>query len=118
MILYGELLAVADSAAKWVTEHPEETVAVLVPRHDRGNALAEELKNRKIQYNESLLRSTTSTRRSAGAITRVLRYLDEPDNAVRLSSIYMVYKRDDQEDPDELGCGEGDRRTSEEMPEG
>jgi len=94
----GELTAVADSVARWVTHHPEETVVVLVPRHVRGNALAEELKNRNIQYNESLLRSTTSTRRSAGAITHVLRYLDDPENAVRLSNIYMVYRRDDQED--------------------
>jgi DNA helicase-2/ATP-dependent DNA helicase PcrA len=96
----GELKAVADSVAHWVALHPEETVAVLVPRHNRGIALAEELKTRKIQYNESLLRSTTSTRRSAGAITHVLRYLDDPENAGRLSNLYLVYRRDDQEDPE------------------
>ena len=92
-----ELLRVADSLDRWLPDHPEETVGVLVPRANRGAALADILKQRGIEYNESLLKSTTSTRRTAGALTHVLRYLGNPGNARLLAKTYEVWRRDEQD---------------------
>ncbi len=92
-----ELDRVADSLARWLPDHPEDTVAVLVPRANRGAALADELRARDIQYNESLLKSTTSTRRTAGALTHLLRYLGNPGSPRFLANTYEVWRRDEQE---------------------
>src|SRR4030067_1147138 len=55
-----EIQAVADSLARWLPVHPDETVAVLVPRNQRGFELVTELKRRALDYIE-VLRSTIST---------------------------------------------------------
>jgi DNA helicase-2/ATP-dependent DNA helicase PcrA len=93
----GELQAVADSLARWLPEHPDETVAVLVPRNDRGFALANELKKRGLEYVE-FLRSTRATREAAGALGNIVRYLADPTSPTKLATVYKVWRRQDRED--------------------
>ena len=88
-----EVLAVADSLQRWLPEHPNETVAVLVPRNDRGFAVAGELKRRSLPHME-MLKSTRSTRETAGALGNVLNYLADPASAVKLATAYRVWRRD------------------------
>src|SRR4030065_186806 len=78
-----EIQAVADSLARWLPAHPDETVAVLVPRNQRGFELVTELKRRALDYVE-LLRSTISTRQAAGALGTVINYLSDPGSANKL----------------------------------
>jgi len=75
-----EVSAVVDSIENWLPEHPEETVAILVPRNTRGFAVIDELKQR-------------------GSLGNLLAYLANPDDPKRLSSAYKVWRRQDREDP-------------------
>ncbi|NIO70600.1 MAG: UvrD-helicase domain-containing protein [Anaerolineae bacterium] len=93
----GELQAVADSLASWLPEHPDETVAVLVPRNDRGFAMVNELKKRGLEYVE-FLRSTRATREAAGALGNIVSYLADPTSPTKLATVYKVWRRQDRED--------------------
>jgi DNA helicase-2/ATP-dependent DNA helicase PcrA len=92
-----ELRFVADSVARWLPEHQDQTAAVLVPRNERGFELAEELKKRRVEYVE-LLRSTRSTRETAGALGNVVSYLADPTSPKKLATVYRVWRRDERED--------------------
>jgi len=92
-----ELQAVADSLAHWLPEHQDETVAVLVPRNDRGFAMVNELKKRGLEYVE-LLRSTRATREAAGALGNIVSYLADPTSPTKLATVYKVWRRQDRED--------------------
>jgi len=92
-----ELRAVVDSLARWLPGHQDETVAVLVPRNDRGFALASELKKRGLEYVE-LLRSTRSTRETAGALSNIVSYLADPTSQRKLATCYKVWRRRDRDD--------------------
>ena len=95
-----ELQAVADSLAQWLPEHSGDTVAVLVPRNERGFEVAGELKKRNLPYVE-LLRSTGATRETAGALGNVVNYLGDPASPVKLATVYRVWRRhaSTQEEP-------------------
>ncbi len=92
-----ELRMVADSLEDWLPSHRDETVAVLVPRNDRGFEMVGELKRRGVEYVE-LLRSTRATRETAGALGNVVNYLADPTSAKKLATVYRVWQRDQRED--------------------
>jgi len=93
----AEIAAVAQSLARWLPEHSSDTVAVLVPRNKRGFEVADRLKRTGIPYAE-LLRSTSSTRRTAGVLGNVLQYLGNPTSVPLLARVFEVWRRDDQDD--------------------
>ena len=95
-----ELEAIVNSLRRWLPDHPEDTVAVLVPRNERGEAVANVLKAAGIAYVE-LLRSTRETRVTAGALANVVNYLADPASPAKLSTVYEVWRRGDRADP---GC--------------
>ncbi len=92
-----ELGAVVDSLARWLPEHPDETVAVLTPRNRRGFQVTEALKQQGLPYVE-LLRSTLSTREAAGALGNLVNYLADPAVPKKLARVYQVWRREDRED--------------------
>jgi DNA helicase II / ATP-dependent DNA helicase PcrA len=83
---------VVESIANWLPQNSENTVAVLVPRNTRGSAVAEELKRHNLEFVE-LLKSSASTRATAGALTHILRYLADPGSARKLETAYRVWRR-------------------------
>jgi DNA helicase-2/ATP-dependent DNA helicase PcrA len=83
-----EIQAVVKSLKRWLPEHPEETVAVLAPRNERGAQLVDELKRNGIPYIE-LLRSSLSTRQTARILAYILRYLSDPSSAYKLTLAYQ-----------------------------
>jgi len=93
----AEIQLIANSLARWLPDHPDQTCAVLVPRNKRGFEIVDALKTANLPYVE-LLRSTTSTREAAGALAIMLAYLAKPDDANLLARTYLVYKRDDRDD--------------------
>jgi DNA helicase-2/ATP-dependent DNA helicase PcrA len=93
----GEIEAVVDSLERWLPENPTATVAVLVPRNRRGFQMVNELKRRDIEHVE-LLRSTTATRETAGALGNVINYLADPVSPTKLARVYQVWRREDRED--------------------
>ncbi len=93
----AEILAVADSLARWLPDHQDSTVAVLAPRNIRAFELVDELTKRDIRYNDGLLRSSSTTRFSAGSLGHILRYLAEPQSSSKLAMVYRVWKRDSRQ---------------------
>ncbi len=93
----AEIDAVVKSAGGWVEEHPDQTVAILVPRNFRGFEISDALKRAQIPHVE-LLRSTPSTREAAGALGNVVHYLADPTSARKLSTVYRVWRRDERGD--------------------
>lgn len=86
-----ELEIVADSLMKWVAEHPDMTVAALVPENAHGFKLAEKLRERGLLY-EELLRSTTSTRDSALRLQQVLELLAAPSSPAAAEKLAALYR--------------------------
>lgn len=93
-----EIEAVVRALERWLPEHQDQTVAVLVPRNERGFEVANALKARNIPCIE-LLRSTRSTREAAGALTHLCAYLADPLSAKKLATVYRVWQRAAREDP-------------------
>ena len=91
-----ELKVVADNLEHWLPNHPEATVAVLVPRNTRGFELSEVLKERKIAYVE-MLRSSNATRAAADALAALLAYLADPGSPRKLAEGYLVWTHVAQE---------------------
>lgn len=97
-----EVEAVVKSIEKWLPEHNDWTVAVLVPRNQRGVEVVEALKKRKIDYLE-LINSTNSTRMAAGALANLTAYLADPASASKLAKAYQVWRRAWREDDEQKG---------------
>ena len=82
----------ADSFVDFPIEE-QPTIAVLVPRNQRGVEMVNALRQRGIEPIE-LISSTSETRAAAGALSHLLAYLSEPGSARKLSKAYEVYRRD------------------------
>ena len=93
-----EIRRVVDSVERWLPDHRDSTVAVLVPRNQRGFAVVNELKLREVDHVE-LLRSTRATRETAGALGNVINYLADPVSASKLARVYRVWRRAHRGDP-------------------
>ncbi|MGB8214900.1 MAG: ATP-dependent helicase [Anaerolineales bacterium] len=90
-----EVEAVVKSVAKWLPEHPDSTVAVLVPRNQRGVDVIEALKRRNIDFVE-LLGSTASTRAAAGRLGEIVSALADPQSSARLAKAYLAWRRGEE----------------------
>jgi DNA helicase-2/ATP-dependent DNA helicase PcrA len=107
----AELRAVADSVERWsrqqqaLPKEERETCAVLAPRNRRGFELLDLLKGRQVDYVE-LLRSTSITRETAGALGNLLRCLADPTSARKLSVAFRVWRRTCRDDPEEQALTE------------
>jgi len=86
----AEVRTVVASLAKWVPEHNDYTVAVLVPDNDRGVRFAEALRQKGLSCVE-LLNSTGATRDTAGILEDVLMHLADPDNPQRLGPAFLAW---------------------------
>lgn len=74
-----------------VEEQP--TIAVLVPRNQRGVEMVNALRLRGIEPIE-LISSTSETRAAAGSLSYLLGYLADPQSASKLARAYQVWRRD------------------------
>ena len=86
-----EIHQVIGSVERWLIKNQDSTVAILVPRNDRGNHVVDELHRRNIPYCDSLLRSTSRTRSSALFLSKLLNYLADPKSSQRLSDLFGVW---------------------------
>jgi DNA helicase-2/ATP-dependent DNA helicase PcrA len=88
-----EIQAVADSLARWLPANPQANVAVLTPRNQRGFEVVDELRRRGLQVVDDLLKSSSATRASAGALNQLLRSLADPGSAGKLAEAFKVWQR-------------------------
>jgi DNA helicase-2/ATP-dependent DNA helicase PcrA len=91
--------AVVKSIAKWLPGHPDSTLAVLVPRNQRGADVIDALKQRNIDFVE-LLGSTSSTRIAAGRLGDVVSALADPQSSTRLAKAYLAWRSAEDETTD------------------
>jgi DNA helicase-2/ATP-dependent DNA helicase PcrA len=96
-----EIQAVANSLENWLPDHQDSTVAVLAPRNLRAFDLVDELRKRNLPYYDDLLRSSSTTRFSAGSLGHILRYLADPASSSKLAMVYKVWKRDNRQNEEE-----------------
>lgn len=95
-----EIERVVQSIEKWLPDHPEQTVAILVPENSRGFKIAETFKDRSIAY-EELLRSTTATRDAAARLQVIFEFLADPTNSRALARLYgEVWWLGEADDPE------------------
>jgi DNA helicase-2/ATP-dependent DNA helicase PcrA len=120
-----ELEAVAKSVKGYIdalAEVPDEekpTIAVLVPRNQRGVEVIDALRKRNIEIVE-LISSTSTTRAAAGSLSILLSYLADPQSARKLSKAYEVWRRDWREKEignSESGIREGAPELLKRVPE-
>ncbi len=86
----AEVRTVVASLADWVPEHPEATVAILVPDNNRGFKFAQELRERGLDCLE-LLNSSSPTRQTADVLADVCRHLADPDDPRRLVGAFDAW---------------------------
>jgi DNA helicase-2/ATP-dependent DNA helicase PcrA len=86
----AEIERVVRSLERWLPDHKDWTVAVLVPENSRGFKLAETLRERGIAY-EELLRSTSATRDAAARLQIVFDTLAEPTNSRALARLFGLW---------------------------
>jgi DNA helicase-2/ATP-dependent DNA helicase PcrA len=84
--------AYLDSLAE-VPEDEKPTIAILVPRNQRGVEVIDALKRRGVEPLE-LVSSTSETRATAGSLNHLLAYLADPQSARKLAKAYEVWRRD------------------------
>jgi DNA helicase-2/ATP-dependent DNA helicase PcrA len=85
-----EIRFVAESLARWLPEHPDKTVAVLVPRNQTGFEMVKAVRRRQLAFTEALL-SSSSTRQVAASIGAVIAGLAEPDSPATLATAYWLW---------------------------
>jgi DNA helicase II / ATP-dependent DNA helicase PcrA len=95
-----EIIAVVDSIERWLVDHAHQTIAVLAPRNTRAFELVDELKRRQIEYHDGLLRSSSSTRTTAGVLGNLLSALADPQSPRKLATTYRVWQRAALADPE------------------
>ncbi|HQV94289.1 MAG TPA: ATP-dependent helicase, partial [Anaerolineales bacterium] len=94
-----ELEAVVKSVKGYVDsiwDFPDDdkpTIAILVPRNQRGVDVVNALRQKGIEPIE-LISSTSETRAAAGSLSHLLGYLADPQSARKLSKAYEVWRRD------------------------
>ncbi len=85
-----EIERLVGSLEKWLPDHPDWTVAVLVPENRRGFNVVEALRERGIAY-EELLRSTSATRDAAQQLQAVMDFLADPLNSRHLGRLFAMW---------------------------
>jgi len=92
-----EVEAVVKSIDRWLPEHMDSTVAVLVPRNQRGVEVIAALKLRNIDFVE-LLGSTSATRAAAGRLGEIVSALSDPQSSARLATAYLAWLRGENQE--------------------
>lgn len=110
----GEI--VVASLKRWLPQHAEHTVAVLVPENSRGFHIAEALQQAGLPYDDSLLRSNSATRAAAQALSTVLSYITQPHIATHLERVWLDVWWPRQSGEREVGSAESNTENTPHSP--
>lgn len=87
---------VAKSVRAWLENHPDKTVALLLPTNATGAKMGEVLQGMKIPHVE-VLRTTSSTREVARTLHQITDFLAHPTEAAMLSKAFTAWIREARE---------------------
>jgi DNA helicase II / ATP-dependent DNA helicase PcrA len=93
-----EIQVVTGSVKRFLQDKHDQTVAILVPRNQRGAEITSALKKEGIEAIE-LLQSTIHTRMAVQAIIDVFDYLSDPNSPVKLSILFRTWMRGKHDAP-------------------
>jgi DNA helicase-2/ATP-dependent DNA helicase PcrA len=101
-----EIEMVLRSVQRWLPQNGDKTVAVLVPENVRGFSLTEALDRAGLPYDDSLLRTDSTTRASAHALATVLKFVANPQTSGILEPVWseVWYPRWAQQHGDVAGA--------------
>jgi DNA helicase II / ATP-dependent DNA helicase PcrA len=94
---------VAKSVKAWLAQHPDKTLAVLLPTNASGAKMGEALRNLGVPVVE-MLRTTSSTRHVARTLHQVARFLAAPMDAEALRKAFLAWTRDESETPETVAA--------------
>jgi DNA helicase-2/ATP-dependent DNA helicase PcrA len=89
-----EMDIVIQSLIRWLPKNQNSTVAILVPRNDRGAKVVEALQKADLPYME-ILQTSQSTREASANLASALNFLENPSQTghiIRLSEILLKLK--------------------------
>lgn len=89
-----EIHLIAASVKKWLQANPQSTAAVLAPRNERGKKVAAVMRSEFQIEPVELLNSSLATRKTTGALVKVITCLIHPESARYLSETYKVTHRE------------------------
>ena len=73
-----EIRILITSLQRWLPKHAAKTVAVLVPDNRRGAEFSRAFEEASLPFDDSLLRSTSTTRIAVDALVKAMRYISQP----------------------------------------
>ncbi len=83
-----EIRILVASLKRWLPKHPAKSVAVLVPDNYRGAQFSQAFEDAGLPFDDSLLRSTSTTRVAVDALVKAMRYISQPANPSHLNSLW------------------------------
>ncbi len=90
---------IVQSVVRWLEENPEQTVAILVTRNEKGANLVQKLKDRHIRTVE-LLQTSFATRKTAKKLANLLAFFADPLSSKKLSMAFEALYEDQFEEPE------------------
>ena len=107
IFLYNEQLTpekeegmIVQSVSRWLKENPDQTVAVLVTRNDKGASIVQKLKDRHIPTVE-LLQTSFATRKTAKKLAALLAFFADPVSSKKLGAAFEALYADHFEEPEQ-----------------
>lgn len=94
-----EIQKVVRALKDWLPANQDQTVAVLVPRNERGGKVVQALKSAGVEVVE-LLQTSASTRQTADLLASVLRFLDHASSAHKLAAAFKEIYKAEMADPE------------------
>ena len=113
-----EIRILVASLQRWLPKHPAKTVAVLVPDNRRGAEFSKAFEDASLPFDDSLLRSTSTTRIAVDALVKAMRFISQPANPSHLRLLWNEVwwaRRSCLHDPSETGV-ESSQVSAEEGP--
>ena len=83
-----EIQILTRSLQRWLPRHPAKTAAVLVPDNHRGGQFSQAFEEVGLPFDDSLLRSTSTTRVAVDALVKTMRYIGQPANPAHLRVLW------------------------------
>ncbi len=83
-----EVDMVVKSVARWLPDHPDQTIAILAPENSHAYRITAALEHAGLPFDDSLLRSNTTTRAAAHVLATVLTYVAQPHLPTQMERVW------------------------------
>ena len=96
-----EIEIVSNSVKEWISTHPQKTLAVLVPRNEKGAQIVQALRDLGIEAVE-ILQSSQATRQVAHLLNKILLLINSPTDAKFTADVFSLIYQPKNNNGDQL----------------